>query len=213
LKSAIARVVSPVLGGEPLMDILAFLSQLLNAIYAAIKILEHFGIKLIKGDGVPSDSSVPTRKKIPALVTAGIFLVLSFASASYGFYLVAHRPVKTVSCGLSFYEQSFTPKNSVWNSGLRVTITPDHEREHSQLLFIFDGSVGDGPRKGTVAILSQTGSFAVQSGEPLSSHPEVWNVKWATPVWTVNDSASFEFFSERPVHVKWVLPIIYNPPG
>jgi hypothetical protein len=192
------------------MDILPFIVQLLSAFAAVLKVLEHFGISLKKRPNMASES-LPQRRKMAVLTTAGIFLFLSLASASYGFYVAARRPMRIVSCGFSFTEKPITPRDSTWSYGLSVTITPDHEREHAQLLIISDGPIGAGPRKDTVATLAQGGSFTVQAGEPMQSHPEVWNVKWANPTWNVNDPVTFELFSERPIRVKWVFPIIYNP--
>jgi len=153
-----------------------------------------------------SERLSPRKKWV--LVTAGIFLLLSIGSASYGFYLIAQRPIQTSACGMKFTQEDFIPQNSAWSSGLRVTITTDGERGPVQLLIICDGEIGVAPKEGSLA---KRGKFPVESQMLMVSHPDVWNVKWRKPVWTVDDSVTFELLSERPIHVKWVFPISYNP--
>jgi hypothetical protein len=195
------------------MTVIAFIAQLLAALYALVKILEYFEIKpqdwilRRKTQGIPVPENLPKSKKW-ILGTAGLFLLLSVGSASYGFYLIAQRPIRTSACGMKFTQDNFTPKNSAWNSGLRITITPDRERGPVQLLIVCDEAIGLAPKEGK---LTKGGQFQVEAQMLMQSHPDVWNVKWRTPTWTSDDSVTFELLSERPIHVKWVLPISYNP--
>jgi hypothetical protein len=193
------------------MGILAFLVQILSAIASVTRILDYVGIKpenlkWRKQGGDMAEHLPPSKKRI--LGMAGLFLLLSIGSASYGFYLIAQRPIQTSACGMKFTQDNFTPKNSAWNSGLRVTITPDRERGPVQLLIICDEAIGLAPKEGK---LTKGGQFQVEAQMLMQSHPDVWNVKWKTPTWNSDDPVTFELLSERPIHVKWVLPISYNP--
>jgi len=199
-----------------LQTILTALCGLIAALVGVVKILKYLEIKPRHirdwfretrpgGDSMP-EPLPPSKKKIVAF--AVFMFALSSAFFTYTFYRISQRPTRTIACGMSFLQQNFTPVNSPWSSGLRVTIATDRERGPVQLFIICDGFIGATPKEG---IFTKSGIFKVQSQELVQSHPDVWNVKWASPVWASDDSVTFELLSERPIHVKWVLPISYNP--
>ena len=138
-----------------------------------------------------------------------VLIVASLSLSSFGWYESTTRPMHVLSVGgMRVAQESFVPQNSVWNSGLRVVITPDHERGPVQLLIVCDGAIGAGPKEGRFA---KNGAFKVQAAGFMTDHADVWNIKWANPAWSVDDPVTFEFQSERPIQVKWVIPITYNP--
>ena len=199
-----------------LQAILIALGGLVASLVGVVKILEYLEIKPQHirhwfGKTKPGEDSVseplpPNKKRM--LAFAVFLFALSFTFFAYTSYRISQRPTRTIACGMSFLQQNFIPINSPWSSGLRVTIIPDRERGRVQLLIIYDEAIGLAPKEGK---LTKGGQFQVEAQGLMQSYPDVWNVKWKTPTWNSDDPVTFEFLSERPIRVTWVLPIGYNP--
>ncbi len=195
--------------------ILTGLAALITFAVGVVKILEYLGIKpqhiknWVRGTKSEEDSmSEPSSATKKGTLGFAVFLFALSAGFVYEFYLISRRPIQTTSCGMTFVQQSFTPKNAPWNSGLRVTIIADRERGPVQLLVVCDGDIGAAPKEGR---FTKGGPFQLEAQGLVQSHPDVWNVKWRSPVWAADDFVTFELLSDRPIHVKWIFPISYNP--
>ncbi len=197
----------------------SFLGGLVGTLGGLAGILRWLGIRpqhvkawfvRAKVSEIPMSES-PIRGKKWKLAAVLTLFTISLACSSLGFYLLARGPKQSIvgpAAAITFTQENFLPNDPRWTSGLRVTLATDKNRGPVQILIICDGDIGLAPNGGKS---SKSGQFLVESQMLMTSHPEVWNVKWRDPVWTPHDTVSFEFLSRKEIHAQWIVPINYNP--
>ena len=193
-------------------SILAFIVQILSGIAAVLKILESFGIKLKKEERMSAGPLSKSKKWV--LVWAATFLLISMGSAAYGFYLVAHRPQPSSTGVHIAWQKPIASADPRFPFGLEVGVEPEEDyNEPAQVFIVCNGDIGDAHG---IRLLNggdlQAVNEAVMGLSPNSwYHPEIFNIKWRSPLWKSGDPLIVRFFSRTRIKAEYAVPIIFRP--
>lgn len=159
-------------------------------------------------------TEAPIQNRKRKLIAALLLFAFSFASTSYGFYLLAKKPKSPIPTGIYIaYQKAIPSADPQFPFGLEVGIQTDEEyTQPAQLFIMCDGDIGRGHGIKLVngGDLEAVDEAVMAPPAQTWYHPDVFNLKWRAPLWKLDDTLVVHLYSKTRIKVNSAVPIIFR---